>query len=1137
MKFVSTLLLCLFSLSFVLSQNEKQVDYDQLLETLTTHIKQGQHRTLRDLISLIDHKALEPEIRKSLELHTFFTSSEIDVRSASKKDLLDFYYSNAHQIRYSEVLNAFFISPVEQRKVNFELKHIEGSSNDQSAGTLRRLLTELDAKLEAERFEKAEKIINNIIKLSLTDPEIYLNILKDPRIFEIPDPVRKNIYQALLFTLQEVPDIEIVEIALQMADGGLLDETFITPLLTNMTNNLPPKMDSQFDSPIEYYTFLVDSLVTLDDIRSYGYQQLFDTRLNFFQFPVDYYGKILALSDDYPKIKHNIISDLLQTQHPRAFFYIASDLYRSWKIDPTFDVQYHLSVIQSKTNVKVGIKNKQGKTTFEPFEDATAAKHFFFYWAGQYSDYEWDDNRNIFINKLESLAKTQNYERLFRRLNSRNDTIALESFVQLTEGEYLEIKSLAKKYRQLLRNQNTSIPSLKYKYLEQLSQLTAYCRRNKIRYKVRPAFARKLMKLIKAQSPAERYIIENEIIESMNLDDLTAFEYWVCLKEGNKDMIFSAGRILDWTYSKQWKNIIKDKDQIRLFLKKSYLFEQIGVGGICNAYLNKFSPGNPNEKSVLEDIGKIESDEDILNQIELLLSESEDVDQASYSIDDFLENPIVFNRRDIKVLPSPSTDDIKRIVAIIKSEQEPEVIKKLFKYMRQHPDIEAVPYLFELIDDQRILVEKENLTVAVSDFIVPIVQDVYNHSFENTSQKPFATEQWRDLWKTQGTEFKIWEQRFFEKKLDSLQYFERLKIDDLNEMTESSFYKESYKSIILENLRKVKPIRNIRRLSIEPKLSVEEDLSYFENFFFSYKELDDIPKLFEVTEASLETMLSFLEKKSATFEASEKGSLYNNLFRAPWLNRYVSQGKVNPASAKKIQQALEQYLHESEFLSEFEEQMTQLNIAQLKFMGKDIQHKIDATIALDIDKGSKAKILKSIIATISYEDISLVIERSDELVDILGEETFTFLSHDFGIPVFSFATMKEQDQFIRNHERLSEFDFYAHYLKKFGLDLFVKKGQLDHQQIYNSLRFDIVSPFVGETGGKRDWYIYGIIKLLELQYDTRLDFHEKLNESQTFYSFSSTKRAQAWISYLENQKLVEPEQSVPSSFNNQRKNE
>ena len=42
---------------------------------------------------------------------------------------------------------------------------------------------------------------------------------------------------------------------------------------------------------------------------------------------------------------------------------------------------------------------------------------------------------------------------------------------------------------------------------------------------------------------------------------------------------------------------------------------------------------------------------------------------------------------------------------------------------------------------------------------------------------------------------------------------------------------------------------------------------------------------------------------------------------------------------------------------------------------------------------------------------------------------------------------------------------------------------------------------------------------------------EKLNENQTFYSFTSTKRAQAWRNYLINNKLVIPNKLAPPSFN------
>ncbi len=1130
MKFFCSILFSFLSFGIVLSQNESQINYAELLLALKKDIKNGQHRTIRDLISLIDHESAVTQARKILKDHTFFTSTEINVSKASKSALLDFYYDREKEIKYSEILNAFYITPVEQYDISFELKNNEHNQSDQTNGTLRRLLTDLNSHLEHKKFTEAEQVIQQIIQLKCIDQEVYLNILKDPRLLDFPEKSRNNNYESLMSSLENYLDVEVIEIAAQMLDGAYLKETFVIPFLTTITNN-SPDTETDIESSAEYFLFLIDSLGSLDEIRTYGYEKIFKSRISFFQFPVDYYGKILTLSDQYSKLKQNIIFDLQHCQHPRAFFYIASDLYRSLKEDKNFDSNYHMEVLQYMTNVKIGVKDANDKITFDPLKDETSTLNYFLFWASHYGDFEWDENRQLFTNKMETLAKTQNYERLFRRLNSRNDTIALESFVQLTEGEPLEIKSLAKKYRQLLRNQNKTLPSLKYKYLEQLSLLTEYCRQNKIEYKVQPTLAKKLSALLHAKNQKERYAIENIIINEIKIDEITAFEYWACLKEGSKDISFSAGRILDWVYSKYWDNILTNKDQLRLFLKKSYLFENISVSGVCNAYLNKFNRLDPKEYQALEEIGKIESDEDILTQISLLLAIDIEESLGSYSILDFLDDPLVFNRRDIKILPKPTEDDVKKIVSIIKTEPENEVIRNLFFYLWLHPDIEYIPYLFELIDDDRIVTQKENLTVSVADNIIPIVENVYSHSFEVAPKKLFATEQWRTLWRNEGEHFKKWEQKFFEQKLDSLKYFTQLKIEDLNELTESSFYSIKYKDDILKNINKIKPIRNIRKLSIEPKLSVDEDLKYFKQFFFSYKELDEIPKLFNIKDKDVVTMLSFINEKTTSFEISEKGSLYNNLLRAPWLSRAINQGKLKSEATTIIEKILIKYLNESEFLSEFEEQITQLNIAQLQFMGKSIPEKIDATLALDADKGSKAKILKSIIATVTYEEIGLVVSRFDQMEDILEEKTYTFLSRDFGIPVFSFDTSKEQELFIENHSKMSEFAFYEYYLKKFGIDLSKKKRQLDYQQIYNILHFDIVSPFVGETGGKRDLYIYSIIKLLELQFDTQLGFHRKLNESQTFYSFSSTKRAQAWLKYLEDKKLINTNNTFPRSFN------
>ena len=115
----------------------------------------------------------------------------------------------------------------------------------------------------------------------------------------------------------------------------------------------------------------------------------------------------------------------------------------------------------------------------------------------------------MFVNKHQALEKTQHYERLFRRLNSRNDSVAMASFKQLTEGDPTEIIALADKYRQMFRSYNQTLPPFKYKYLEQLAALTQFCRRYNIHYEPQQKLNDLLKKLSLANGYSERYKIEN----------------------------------------------------------------------------------------------------------------------------------------------------------------------------------------------------------------------------------------------------------------------------------------------------------------------------------------------------------------------------------------------------------------------------------------------------------------------------------------------------------------------------------------------------------------------------------------------------------------------------------------------------
>ena len=219
----------------------------------------------------------------------------------------------------------------------------------------------------------------------------------------------------------------------------------------------------------------------------------------------------------------------------------------------------------------------------------------------------------------------------------------------------------------------------------------------------------------------------------------------------------------------------------------------------------------------------------------------------------------------------------------------------------------------------------------------------------------------------------------------------------------------------------------------------------------------------------------------------------------------------------------------SELISEFEEQSTLLHVAELQNVGRSLDEKLEASIALDMSEDAKATIQEAIISRVSFDEISTVMKYIEKLSSKPGYSASTYLYKDFGIPIFN-LDKTAQIQLVENHKNMNGFQFYKHYLKKFGVDFLKDNDELDFKKIYNILKYEIVTPFTG-GGSQRDYFTYGIIKLLEFDFNTRLSFHEKLNENQTFYTHSANKRASKWMQLLEERRLVQPDPSVPASFN------
>jgi hypothetical protein len=1117
-------ILCLFAIFCtgtvpVLAQ--AAFSYDMLLNDLEMQLKKGSQRALRDVATLLDKPHYHNSAIVLLEKYSFFTKKEIDLQPITRADFMEFFFKNQEKIKFSEILQAFYITPVEQQPYNFTVKTASESNGIDPALMLRNLVEEFD---ETVKKGKNSKVLLGIIERigKIGTPESFQwmrNTLAST-------PFQKTeieLYLALCEGLKDEPTMDNLSTILAVSEKGMIAPELLSPVLIELTNYAITPQQTKH---------LLDTLETYEALRAFGYEKCLPFKDNFYE-KVDFYGKILSRKDT-PWLQRNALRDLLLTEHPRLLFYIAAQM----RLKPDETIKYE-NLLKKLTKTQFLFPNTEGgknlsslKEFSNQLENIEQQKQFIRFWGNHAEDFKWEETRRCFVNKAEIAERTENYEKLFRRLNSENDSVALGSFKQLAQGDPVIIAELVEKFRPILRTYNKQLPDIRFSYLEQLARLFAFCQKNGHPVAL-PRFLESLLKkLSETRNPQVRYTIENEIMEYTEVRDLTGIEFLGCLYSGNPEMAFSIGRILDRVYSRTWYQVAGEEAQLRLFLKKSFVFKKIGVAGVCSSYQNKVENLAPLFKQRLLRLARVEDDADIINQIQIIAGVSDnnsnnnqDATKMQSMLSIFLNEPMNFANNDLRLLPNPQSADYQKVIDKIQSENERVILRLMMDYLDLHPSIDAVPSLFGIIGDDRRLTTggDETEVTRVSDRVVTLLENIYGYSFKTEDNRVA----WRRLWYSDGKNYTTWDKQFFEEQTQFLTKGDTFRIENILAVSQSKHMTEPLKKLVIDALKKLEPFTDIRRFKCRIPLKVSTDLANFEEVKISHKDLDDFIKIFEVDKDS--TMWRFINLKTTDYNIDELGTFYNSLFKINWFVTLIATEKISLYQKDLAIQILQKYLTESELISDFEEQSTLVHIAELQNIGRTLVEKLNATLTLDASDESKATIQEVILSRIKYSDIGTVAAFFEQLSRKPGYTPTAFLYKDFGIPFFN-PEKEDITLLIENHKKLKQIDFYKFYLNRFGVEFMKDPENLDFIRMYNLLKYEIVSPFTG-GGTQRDYFTYGIIKVLELHFNNRLGFHEKLNENQSFYTYSAAKRAMKWMQYLESKKLVSPDPSVPSSFN------
>ncbi|MDZ7879357.1 MAG: hypothetical protein U5L45_16870 [Saprospiraceae bacterium] len=985
---------------------QSDVDIDSLQLVLTDQIQHGNWRALRDMATFLDKPDYANRTRGVLLHHTFFTPSELDVAHATREQCLSFLYDKRNQLKFSDVLKAFYLTPIENQTATINLKRSETTETNPSVYF--RILTNQFDSLVSKKQETyhCQKLIKKIA--ALETPESYDWLRRTLTLL----PFGKNAIEtnlALCEALANEPSAENLKAVLTAMEQGFVPESLLSVVCLQLTN---------YTTSPRHARFLLDSLGSSELLRTAGYERMYDTRLNFFYEKVDYFAKIF-LQDEAPEwLQNSARFDMLSTRTPRLLFYLAAQMY----LKPE-QTAYYVHYLNRLTKVDCRNAMSSHLSSSDATSDAIhristieKQKDILRWWASHAEDFEWDESEHRFVSKAEATARAEELERQVRRLGSSNDSVAFAAFVHLTEGDPPTVVAMVERFRPILRAYNAHLPPLNYTYLEQMTALSAYCRKHGFSLRLPPHLTILMDSLRQIISEQKRYKIENQILEQINITNISAIEFYGLLYSVNVDWGFSIGRIIDIFYSKNWKQVIDNDAQLRLYLKKSALFKNIGVAGVSSMYDKKFDRRDEYVRLRLTHIARSESDGDIQDNVQ---------------------------------------------------------------------DWRTTASLAQKVEDSG-----------------RVVGNTYDEASSDES---------------------------IESRLRRLQVDGTFSIADLNAIVAASKFSEAHRPLVIKLLKKISPLSTIRSFKLKNWFKVSRDLVAFADLEIGAKDLDDVIRVFEIDDDA--AIWAFIEAQTAVYSLAEKATFWNAMFKVSWFNNVLYDNLLKPARRDSVLGVLRKYLTPTdEVLSEFEEQMTLVHIAELENMGKTLTEKLEATLALDAPDVMKMAVQSAILARLNYADIGTAVRyayrytRQEE-----GSSLMSFLTTDFGLPFFAY-TKEEWAQFIENHAIMSKMDFYIFYLKRFGVVFQTADGKLDYAKIYEILRFDAVQPFT--TGGApRNFFTFGIIKLLEFEFKTTLGFHEKLNENQFFYINTTTKRAVEWRTFLITNKLVSVNSDGAIGFN------
>ncbi|QNK78264.1 hypothetical protein H7F37_04045 [Winogradskyella sp. PAMC22761] len=319
-------------------------------------------------------------------------------------------------------------------------------------------------------------------------------------------------------------------------------------------------------------------------------------------------------------VRKNGIDSLVNTRNPLALLKTASVLLKNrYRFDEYYDNEDAINLIQLLTKSQIAVPNESGELSYHLDKDfyEQSKINLVAFFANNYKNYKWDESINAFSNNKLNVKEVDKEKTLFEMLSSENDTIAQSAFISLTRLDSKKVSKMSDQYRKARISNNYILPSFEFRFLKQLVYLTNYCKENSIDFESNENLKSQIELLKTKLTFNERKQLEDKLIKNLTLNDITAFEYWSLIYEKSWSLTYSAGKILDKFYSKNWDELTNNPKHLETYLLKSRLFDDLGIIGFCNNYLVKF---NDSSQQIINSIENLSTtNQKIQTQIEKAL--------------------------------------------------------------------------------------------------------------------------------------------------------------------------------------------------------------------------------------------------------------------------------------------------------------------------------------------------------------------------------------------------------------------------------------------------------------------------------------------------------------------------------------